>query len=226
MRMTIEDAHPRPGIISSITPQKRSAIRYSVFIEGVFAFGLHADLLVSAGLHKGKNLSEADVEHLLSEDEYLRAREKAYHFLAYRQRSEDEIRQRLIQKGFLPDTANRVIERLIELGMVDDEQFARSFTEARIRSRGLGPSRVRQELRRLGVSPAVIESAVDTAYSRTLTEELALKTATKIWPRLQKEQDPRKRRKKLRDHLLRRGFSHEQTSSVIDELEELSDSNH
>lgn len=220
MNMTTEDDHPRPGIISDITPQKRSSVRYSVFIDGVFAFGLHADLVVSAGLHKGKDLSEAEMENLLSEDEYLRAREKAYHFLAYRSRSEDEIRQRLIRKEFSPDTANRVIERLIELGMVDDEQFARSFTESRIRSRGYGPSRVRQELRRLGLSPAVIDSAVDAAYSRTLTENLALKMAGKIWPRLQRETDPGKRKKKLRDYLLRRGFSYEQSRSVIDELEE------
>ncbi len=210
---------PEPGEISGIKAQKKSTDRCSIFIGGEFAFGIHSDLVVSEGLFRGKRLNGDDIDRLLSEDAYLRARQKAYHLLSYRPRSEFEIRNRLRQKGFDTYCADRVIARLSELDMIDDRQFARSFVEGRIRAKGFGPSRIRQDLRKMGISPEIIEQTIEEAFASVPLDDLAVRTAEKIRPRLQNESDPAKRRKKLADYLIRRGFSFEEIRIVEDRFE-------
>ncbi|MCH8276116.1 MAG: RecX family transcriptional regulator [Bacteroidetes bacterium] len=212
--METVDILPSPGIISDVEAQKKSPDRCSVFIEGEFAFCIHADLVVSEGLFKGRRLDQDALIRLLEEDAYLRAREKTYRFLSYRPRSENEIRNRLKQKGFGSLCVDRVIARLRELGLIDDLQFAASFAAARIRSKGFGPSRIRSELRAKGISSEIIEKTVEDAFAGVTLDDLALQTAEKIRPRLERVSDPRKRRRKLEDYLRRRGFSFDEIRTV------------
>lgn len=217
--METVDILPSPGIISDVEAQKKSPNRCAVFIEGEFAFGIHADLVVSEGLFKGRRLDQDALNRLLEEDAFLRAREKAYQFLSYRPRSEHEIRNRLKQKGFGPLCVDRVIARLRELGMIDDRQYAASFATARIRSKGYGPSRIRSELRAKGIPSEIIEKTVEDAFAGVTLDDLAFQTAEKIRPRLERESDPRRRRKKLEDYLKRRGFSFDEIRTVLHRFE-------
>ncbi len=209
----------KPGTITSIESQKKDRDRISVFIDGEFAFGLHAEILISERLNKGRTLSETEIAELLDEDAYFRAREKAYHLLSYRQRSSSELSERLLRKGIPRHTVNRVIDRLSELQMIDDESFARNFAAARLRSKGYGPVRVRGELIRKGISRDIIESTLDEAYENASLDELALAAATRILHRLIKEPDPGKRRKKLTSYLTRRGFSFDQMGKALAKMD-------
>lgn len=83
----------------------------------------------------------------------------AARFLEVRPRSIDEVRRRLREAGYRPELVDGAIERLADLGMLDDEAFARAWVESRDRSRPRGERALRTELRRKGVS-ATIAAAV------------------------------------------------------------------
>lgn len=64
--------------------------------------------------------------------------EAAAAFLAVRSRSVDETRKRLIHLGYPPAIVEQVLERLIEIGYLDDLGFARAWVESRDRARPRG----------------------------------------------------------------------------------------
>lgn len=76
-------------------------------------------------------------------------------------RSRKELRQKLAKKDVPDDLAERLLDRFTEVGLVDDEAFARAWVQSRQRSRGLARRALAQELRRKGVDDATARAALD-----------------------------------------------------------------
>lgn len=91
---------------------------------------------------------------------------RALKFLGYRARSEAEVRTKLIQAGFSPKIIEPTLEKLRSLKLLDDEAFARNFTQARIEDRGYGPLRLERELRRKGVAKALVGRILDETFGK------------------------------------------------------------
>lgn len=199
--------------------QQKNPNRVSVFIDEAFAFGVHVDLIVEFGMHKGQALTVTVQEQMVAADRVRAARVVALAYLGYSPRTEREVRQKLIRSDFDEAVAEDTVVRLRELGYLDDAAYARSYVEARFRNKGYGPGRLRSDLMRRGIASALIDAALDEMIEQDDVLEAARRHAEKRWPRLAAEADPRKRRKKLSDYLVRRGFSFDIVRSVIDELE-------
>jgi regulatory protein len=99
--------------------------------------------------------------------------ERAGRLLARRARSERELRDRLVEAEFETGIVDAAIERLAELCLVDDHDFARRWIEERSVSKGRGPAILRAELAAKGVDGAVIEAALVEAD----LDEVAMATA-------------------------------------------------
>lgn len=209
----------RPGTITRLVRQQRDAERVSVFIDGAFAFGLALDLAVRAGLRKGQRLGVAEQQALLDEEERLRAKAVALDYIAYKARTEAEVRRKLARKGFPEHVAEEAVARMRELGYLDDADYARAYAKGRIGGRGHGPQRIRADLRKRGVAPKTIDAALDDLVERDDLRESALEHGRKRWQRLRREDDPCKRRKKLADFLARRGFDFDLIREVTEVLE-------
>jgi regulatory protein len=82
------------------------------------------------------------------------------HYLAYRPRSEAEIRSYLLRRGYQADVSDSVLEKLRSLNYVDDGSFARNWALAKAQSRGYGPKRIEQELTTKGIVPSVIREVI------------------------------------------------------------------
>jgi len=81
--------------------------------------------------------------------------------LTGRARSRQELRGTLARKNVPDELAERLLDRFTEVGLVDDEAFARSWVESRQRSRGLARRALAQELRRKGVDDESARAALD-----------------------------------------------------------------
>ncbi|RMF53792.1 MAG: recombinase RecX [Bacteroidetes bacterium] len=210
---------PRAGVVTRLVAQKKDANRVSVYLDGTFAFGVHADVVVAFGLAKGQHLTEAACARMLAADAVYRARTAALAYLAHRPRTEAEVRRKLAEKGFDAAVVEDVVARLHDLGYLDDAAYARSYVQARFSSRGYGPQRLRAELRRRGVDPAHAQAALDDLLDDDAVLEEARRHARRRWEQLAGEADHRRKRKKLSDYLVRRGFSYDTVRRVVEELE-------
>jgi len=75
-------------------------------------------------------------------------------------RSRAELAESLAKKNVPDDIAQRMLDRFEELGLVNDEEFARMWVQSRQRARGLTPRVLSLELKRKGVDDDVIREVL------------------------------------------------------------------
>ena len=90
------------------------------------------------------------------------AREICLRLLAAAPRTRAQLADALRRKGVPDETAERVLGRLSEVGLIDDEAFARAWVQSRHVGRGLARRALATELRRRGVADETIDEAVET----------------------------------------------------------------
>ena len=76
-------------------------------------------------------------------------------------RSRKELADKLAAKNVPGDVATRLLDRFEEVGLVDDDAFARSWIASRQPGKGLARRALAQELRRKGVDDEVAREALD-----------------------------------------------------------------
>lgn len=76
-------------------------------------------------------------------------------------RSRQQLFDKLMAKGCQPDVADRVLDRMQQVGLVDDEAYAGSLVRSQQAGRGLARRALRQELRRKGVDDETAGAALD-----------------------------------------------------------------
>jgi regulatory protein len=144
--------------------------------------------------------------------------EAAARLLEARARSIGEVRRRLTSAGYRSDLVEGAITRLGELGMLDDEAFARAWVESRDRARPRGERALADELRLRGVDRTVIAAALDerrdasagAASDHEVAPSADEAAATRLLERnsrlLARVADPRARRQRAYALLARNGF--------------------
>src|SRR5687767_1120729 len=147
--------------ITQVEPQKKNLKRFNVFLDGEFAFGADEDLIVDRRLVVGKEVNKEDLEQLLSEAEVGKMMERMYRLFNVRQRSEREVRDYLKNLSFkrklkgedqISEMAiDSVIEKLKRKNMVNDSEFAKSWANARRRSKNKGKNAIKAELFQKGI---------------------------------------------------------------------------
>jgi regulatory protein len=183
----------------------------NIHLDGNYAFGLSR--ITAAWLKIGQELSEDKIASLQAEDSRERAYQQAMLFLSYRARSESEIRQNLSKHEIPQDVIEQTLERLRENRLADDNQFARAWVENRNTFRPRSRRALQMELRQKGLSDETSQSALEGLDEEALAYEAGLKKAR----RLQSEEWS-EFRKKLSEHLARRGFPYSVIASVVSRI--------
>ena len=146
--------------------------------------------------------------------------EAAARFLEVRSRSESEVRRRLTGAGYRAELVDGAIVRLADLGMVDDEVFARAWVESRDRARPRGERAIREELRQKGVDRTVVDAILDERRASadpevgTPDRVAAERLLTRNERSLARVTDPRRRRQRAYALLARHGFDPETCREV------------
>ena len=204
-------------VITAIEAQKRNRQRLNISLDGEYAFSL--DRLTAAWLKPGRKLTADEIKQLQEQDELESAHTRALHFLSFRSRSIQEVRDYLMRKGCSPEHISAVLCRLEEESFLDDARFSREWLENRSAFRRADETRcvslIKAELRQKGVYNEVIETSL--AQADLQESELALKAAQRVVGRyaaLPQETF----RLRLGAFLQRRGFSFAVASSTVRRL--------
>jgi regulatory protein len=131
-------------------------------------------------------------------------------------RTRHDLREDLLRRNIPVEVADRVLDRFVEVGLVDDASYARMWVESRQRSRGTARPVLRQELRAKGVPAEHIDEVlegVDPAQERARAAELVRRRLPST-ARL----DPVARMRRLSGMLVRRGYASSVAFSVVREV--------
>lgn len=202
--------------ITGIEQQKKRGGRVSVFVDGEFAFGCSLDALAELGLKKGLPVSPNQIEQWRRTIVFDEAKSAAFNMLARRIHSEKEIRDKLRKKKFPADAIERVVSRLYEMKYLNDAEFAGALVRDKLKGAPIGKSALKSKLFQKGVPKETIETVLRETDLHA--DELCLKAAEKKLKSLQRETDKQKRKQKLSQFLMRRGFDWETINNALRQL--------
>ena len=152
----------------------------------------------------------------------VRSREKTMHravkLLAAKPRSVAELRERLLEKPWTnEEIVDEVLKKLEDYKYLDDEQFAKSAAEGKLRESPVGKHRLRQSLTNKKLDKETIDQAIETAFENT-PEGDVIDRAIRKRLRLKGRPETREDAKKFYDYLLRQGFSYDLIASKMREV--------
>ncbi len=131
--------------------------------------------------------------------------------LGMRPLSCSQLLKKLIEKGHEESDALFALNKMEELGAVDDHQYAQIYAQDRA-IRGFGPMRIKQELITRGVDRDIIGEVLEELPGSDVAIEAF------IIQRTQGRMIDRREAKKITDALIRKGFSYNDVSGYISEF--------
>jgi regulatory protein len=141
---------------------------------------------------------------------------KAENYCAYQERSQQEVRDKLYEWGMYPQGVENVIARLIDGGFLNEERFANAYTRGKFNQKGWGKIKIKQGLKFKKVSDPLIKKALNSIngddYMQMLAKVIKKKAA------LLNEKDPYKRRYKLQQYAMSRGYEGDLVADVVSGL--------
>lgn len=198
--------------ITAIERQPRRR-RLNIHLDGRFALALSPEVLTDAGLHLGDSLTAADLDRLRESEARHSALASALRLLSYRPRSEAELRQRLARRGVPPPVIDDTIGHLRELGLADDEAFARSWVDSRQRTSPRSRRLLAMELGSKGVARQIGLDSLSAVDDGDAAYRAAARRAGPLASLPYTDF-----RRRLGAFLLRRGFDYETVRTTVARL--------
>jgi regulatory protein len=197
--------------ISKIEPQKRNKKRSSIYIDGEFAFGLSNELVLKYNLNADDEISDTLIKDVLLEEEKQKIKQRAFRLLQYRDRSIQELANRLLSIGFDDRLVHSVIEDFEAGGTLDDEKFAYAFVSDYTVLNPRGNRFIIRELQKKGVAKEIISKVVNGRDEKILIRDYIEHKLSHL-----NRNNPREKQKIIR-RLLTRGFSSDAIYEVLNE---------
>lgn len=194
--------------ITAIKQQAKRRDRYSIFVDGAYAFSISEAGLLSLQLVSGQELTPAKLAALKQASGTDKAYGNALRYVAMRPRSVWEMESYLQRKEVDEPVAAQIIERLKQSGLLDDMSFARAWVANRRLLKSTSQRRLRQELAQKRVPETIMIAVMqedEQTDERTVLRELVAKKQARY---------PDKT--KFMQYLARQGFSYEDITFVLE----------
>ena len=198
--------------ITELKPVKKSLSL--VYIDGDYAMKLDTVTLAENGIRVGSELDDDELHQLIEKSDYKRAKERALWLLSGRDYSKEQLMDK-IKKDSSQDAAEEVCERMEELGLVNDENYARRLAHDLIYLKKLSVKGARYKLIEKGIDRDLCDEILDefeVDEVEQIVEIIERKYADKL--------DDEKGRRRAVAALQRLGYGWSDIKSALSEFEE------
>lgn len=214
--------------ITDISIQARNPDRVNVSVDGKYRFSLDIAQVTELGIKRDKEYTEEELVELEDESQFGKLYARALEYTLMRPHSAKEVRDYLWRKtrttkvksrrtneiqdrpGVSQHIVDRVYDRLVERGHLNDENFARYWVENRQTRKGISQRKLVAELRAKGVEPSIIDAAMQNSPREEKSE--IMKVLEKKRHRYDDEQ-------KLIAYLMRQGFSYDAIRDALSDTD-------
>ncbi len=138
-------------------------------------------------------------------------------YCTYQERCHKEVHQKLKEMRMIPDAIDQIIFHLLQNNFLNETRFSQAFARGKFKNKKWGRNRIVRELKLRNISKYNITAALkeisETEYFQTFQQ-----LAEKRFAQLASENDLQKKRKKLANYLLYRGW---ESSLVYEKINEI-----
>jgi regulatory protein len=207
------------GRITALVAHPRRAGRYRVEVEGNVVGVVDAEGVGTLKLRVGVAYDDVMAAGVALSAARVAAYDKALECLARGAKSTKDLARWLTQREHARENVTIAIERLTELGLLNDAEFARSFARSRATGRGMSRWRIQAELAKRGVARDLVDAAISEVMSDESIDERAMveAAAAKKFRSLQKL-EPDVQRRRLYGFLARKGYPPDLVGEIVKRL--------
>ncbi|NEW05622.1 RecX family transcriptional regulator [Paenibacillus sp. SYP-B3998] len=204
------------SVITTVEKQKRGKHRYNIFLNEEYAFSVHEDIMIKHRLVKGESVDSEQVSLIVRDEERNSAYIKAIRMIGRRPHSTNEVKRKLKEQEFEQPVIDWTCDTLTQQNYINDEEFAKMWTENRITLQRKGRNLVRQELQQKGIQKELVNDAMETINPED-EFEAAMKLAQSKWKQSSGKTMIEKKRK-TGAFLMRRGYTGTVVNKVLGQL--------
>lgn len=198
-------------VITEIKPARKALS--ILYIDGEYAMKLDTATLQENCIKVGTELDDQELKELIEKSNYRRAKEKALWLISGKDYSKKELADK-IKKDSSAETAEEVCERMEELGLINDESYARKYAHDLLYIKRMSKKGARYKL---------IEKGIDRDLCDEILDEFELDPVEQIMEIIEKKYadklDDEKGRRRAIAALQRLGYGWSDIKSAIAEFE-------
>lgn len=182
---------------------------YGVYFEEEEPVFINSEIVAEFNLKEGIDIPESAVSEIVRANDIRRARERALYLLDAREYSYTELFKKL-EVNYDEDICYEVLNRLAELGLINDRRYAERLGEYLIEKKCFGRYRASQEMYRRGLSREIINETLDK-----YDEDSVVRLYELVKEKYERYMTDEKGINKVRNALVRKGFSYDDINVVI-----------
>ena len=132
---------------------------------------------------------------------------KMEYYCVYQDRCHQEVERKMTEYQLIPEAKEKILLHLMQHNFLNEERFSRSFARGKFRIKNWGKQRIIRELKSKNISNYNVNSAL-----KEIDDEDYLETIYRITENRNNsitEKNIYKRKKKLQDFLLRKGYEYD-----------------
>ncbi len=133
------------------------------------------------------------------------AQQRLERYCAYQERCHKEVEQKLYEMQMIPAAKEQIIHHLLQHNFLNETRFSQAFARGKFRTKKWGKARITRELKMRNISAYNVKLALkeipESEYYKTFDA-----LVEKRLQQLTSEENLQKKRKKLADYLLYRGW--------------------
>ena len=184
-----------------------------IYVDDEYRATVDSDYWYSEKYRKLKEINEEELTELLNAVSFRRAYNKGLDFLSRRPYGTKELINKLCEKGHEKTSAEKACERLTELGLLNDEEFARILANDLLNRKNYAIKRIKQELIYRGINREIVENTIES-LDNDPTPRIIMLVRKKYINKLGDE----KGKKRTIDALLRLGFSYSDIKNALNTI--------
>ena len=189
----------------------------NVVISDGTSFHCSNDLAIKYNIYKGRIVNSELIALLQKEQKIYNLKQAAYNYASYKKRTEHQVNEKLLSKGFTNGEILIAIEFLKKFDLLDDEKFANDFVRYYKQQKKAGKSRIISELLKRGVAKDISLKAYMENTTDTENYLLAIEAAQKKLKSI-RSRPVEKQKSSISAYLARQGFDWDTIRSVMKEV--------
>ena len=199
-------------IITQISIQKKNKSRVSIFLDGEFACGMQTIVVAENRLKVGMQIDAGKLKELSAISDIEAAFSKAVKLISKVLKTEVELKNYLIEKGYTLETVDTVVQKLKSYNYIDDQGYALAYINEK--KHQSGKKKLYYELKQKGISDKILDKVLDT-INKEEEKEVIIKLSIKY---IKGKVLDIKTKKNLANYLYSRGFEWDSYIDVIADL--------
>lgn len=145
--------------MKKISNIKKNNNKYTIILSDNSSLSFYSDPLIKYNLLKPRDISDKELEEIINYNDYIEAYNKALIYISYKQRTKKEIKDKLC--NYSNDVSDKVIEKLDELGLLDEKRYIEAFVNDQINFGNKGPFYIKKELEKLNINSYYIDECLN-----------------------------------------------------------------